>query len=65
MNPFEIIQKLKQLQEQGVEVIFSSEIAEDKITIQLKNGLPTGVYIPLKVIPKIVKVFKEEWKKKL
>jgi len=64
MNPFEILSKLKKLQEEGVEVVFSDEISPDKITVKLNKGLPSGIYIPLKVIPKIVQVFAKENNKK-
>jgi hypothetical protein len=45
MNPFEILGKIRDLQKAGIEVIFSEEINEEKITVVLKNKFPKGIYI--------------------
>ena len=59
MNPFEVLNKLKKLKDAGVEVVFSENLQDGKITVLLKQGLPQGVYIPLSVVPKILKVVNE------
>ena len=59
MNPFEVLNKLKKLKDAGVEVVFSENLQDGKITVLLKHGLPQGVYIPLSVVPKILKIVNE------
>jgi len=59
MNPFEVLNKLKKLKDAGVEVVFSENLQDGKITVLLKQGLPQGVYIPLSVVPKILKIVNE------
>jgi hypothetical protein len=64
MNPFEILGKIRDLQKAGIEVIFSEEINEEKITVVLKNKFPKGIYVPLKVIPQIASVLMKKEDKK-